>query len=349
MSKKITALTAGTSGDIDLTSLIAVVIDPSTTAATRKLTLATLLDYIADNSLELTNLPAASALSGTNGLIVNQSDVLKESPLSTVLALDRQVFAASGTWTKPSYGTVALVQVWGPGGPGGSGARRAAGTATGGGGGGAAGAYVERFIPISALSATESVIVGALGTVGAAVTANDTNGNAGVAGTDSAFGTFLVAYAGVAGGGGTNLAAGVAGTNIVSHGPNGGIGGYTAAAAPGGSPNTITRPYVNQAGGGGGGGGINAANVVQAAGNGSADLDDGDIFGSATTGENRSAQGASGKGGAGGAASTGAAATAGYAGGAYGGGGGGGGGSRNGNNSGAGGQGGAGAVIVTVF
>jgi hypothetical protein len=86
--------------------------------------------------------------------------------------VDRQIFNADGTWTKPgdlTANALAFVQVWGGGSSGGS--SGISSYAGGGGGGG----YHSTWVPASALGATESVTVG---TGGASVTANET-GNSG--------------------------------------------------------------------------------------------------------------------------------------------------------------------------
>jgi len=118
---------------------------------------------------------------------------------------DFQEFSTAGsfTWTKPARGTKAFVQIWGAGGSGGR-----AGSGDGGGGGGG-GAYKEWEYKLSALSATESVTVGA---GGAARTSDNQDG---IAGGNSVFSS-LTAYGG--GGGAGNVSAG---------GGGGGGGGLT--------------------------------------------------------------------------------------------------------------------------
>jgi Glycine-rich domain len=108
---------------------------------------------------------------------------------------DIQTFDSSGTWTKPSTGTIAMLECWGGGGG------RYAGAGYGGGGGG--GGYNSKWIALSSLGATETVTVGA----GGAGRSSDTAGGTG--GTSS-FGTQLYAY----GGGG--------GASIYGHGGSGG-------------------------------------------------------------------------------------------------------------------------------
>lgn len=96
-----------------------------------------------------------------------------------------QTFDSSGTWTKPSFGSLARIQVWGAGG---GGARDSFGNGSGGGGGG----YFEITVPLATLGATEVVTIGAGGT-GRTASAGD-----GTDGGSSSFGSLASA----AGGGG---------------------------------------------------------------------------------------------------------------------------------------------------
>lgn len=152
---------------------------------------------------------------------------------------DIQTFTSSGTWTKPSAGSVAHVQCWGGGGGGYSGA----------GGGGGGGGFNEAWLPTAGLAATISVTIGSGGTAG--------GGNGGT----STFGSSLSAYGG--GGGGSGLYGG---------GGGGGPSGAGGANTPG-APLINTAPngssvYMGQGGGtfgaggiihGGGGGGQNGS------------------------------------------------------------------------------------------
>lgn len=163
---------------------------------------------------------------------------------------DRQQFDSSSTWTKPSTGTVALIQTWGAGASGGR-----AGSGDGGGGGGG-GAYAERLIALASLSASVSVTIGGGGT---AQTSDDTDGNAG---GNTTFGAYLSAFGGGAGGG----------DNAGANGGGGGGGliaaGSVASGATGGAGGTprgvIGTETTGGAGGNanpfGGGGGASAGN-----------------------------------------------------------------------------------------
>jgi Protein of unknown function (DUF2793) len=266
----------------------------------------------------------------------------------------------AATWTKPSKGTVALVQLWGAGGSGG----RAQGGEYGGGGGG--GSYTEYLFPLSALSSTETVTVGA---GGASRTTNNTDGQAG---GNTTFGSLLTAYGGGGGagtdtpsssnrggGGGGGGKAGAGGAGLGGSTFNGGSGGAgvsvstAGSAGAGGAGVSGTSGGSSLLGGGGGGGGGNLAGGNGGSsewggggGGGGASPDGGDggssFYGGGGGGAAwGSTGGASVFGGNGGAGSPGGAgnATSGSAPG------GGGGGSENGNS----GAGGNGRARITVF
>jgi hypothetical protein len=196
----------------------------------------------------------AGALIGAVYTIARASRVLdfKQNPtVNGVLAgalSNRQVFAASGTWTKPSgypADTPVLVECWGGGGGGSTWA-----SWSGGGGGGA---YAERLMRLGELGATETVTVGSGGSAGS---------NGGTGGTSS-FGARLSAF----GGGGGLPSSGGGGGGIHSAG-NGSAGGRPAiigtsdnhfGGAQGGSNivdeygnSTTTDPGWSGYGGGGG-------------------------------------------------------------------------------------------------
>lgn len=138
--------------------------------------------------------------------LLDTAHALTPSNLAAVLALDIQTFTASGTWTKPAQGRLALIQGFGAAG---GGALRSAGNGAGGG----CGPYYEKLIQLSSLGATEVVTIGA----GGAIQLTDsTNGNAG--GTTS-FGAWLTIYGGR---GGENQALATAATG-------GGSGSHTNA------------------------------------------------------------------------------------------------------------------------
>lgn len=105
-----------------------------------------------------------------------------------------QIFSSSGTWTKPSSGTVALIQVWGAGGSGGA----------NGGGGGGGGGYNQSIVLLSTLGATETVTIG---TGGAA----SNSSNSGSPGGTTTFGSWVAAYGGSGGVAGASGSGGAGG------------------------------------------------------------------------------------------------------------------------------------------
>lgn len=189
-----------------------------------------------------------------------------------------QSFLSTGTWTKPSTGTSAYIEVWGGGGSGGA-VQSGAGSAGGGGGGG----YMSVVLPLSTLGATESVVIGA---GGAPAVAQGVNGTAGTTGGATVFGlaSLVTAYGGgggptsngnttAGGGGGGQLTAAVSSTaglpaapfnasgsvtGIITtlYGVNSGAGGYVLGSGVQGG-NTMY---------GGAGGGATAAAQASVAG-----------------------------------------------------------------------------------
>lgn len=199
-------------------------------------------------------LPNQSGNSGkaltTNGTVASWGAVNANS--------DKQVFTANGTWTKPSFGTVALITVWGGGGGGAKGItniRRA--------GGGGGGACSQRLVELSDLPSTVAVTVGAGGTGSTAA-----GGGNGSAGGDTWFGASLTnAYAAAQGG-----SAGQAASNSSSN-ANGGGGGDVYVGNGGGT--TTISSFGSGAndgndsagfGGAGGGGYDNSINDVYSGG-----------------------------------------------------------------------------------
>ncbi len=214
---------------------------------------------------------------------------------SVVMSPFSKTYNSSDTWTKPPGYTRFAGFLWGGGGSGGK------INAYGAGGGG--GACVPFNILASALSATETVTIGA---GGAAISAATTNGNAG---GSSTFDT-VTAYGGGAGcgtdinyaggGGGGCFSAG--GTGGVSNGTGGAPVPTTGAANVGfggGSGNTATHEGTRSVYGGAGGSGTN--------GTGGASL----YGGGGGGGGNAGSGGTSLFGGAGGAGSAAGTATAG--------------------------------------
>jgi hypothetical protein len=177
------------------------------------------------NGSQLTDLNATELKSGTvptarlgSGTANNTTFLRGDNTWAAVGGgTDIQTFNSNGTWTKPSTGSMARIEVWGGGGGAG---RSSNNTLTSGGGGGG---YNEITVPLSTLASTVSVTVGA---GGAGRTGSTGNGNQG--GTSS-FGTLLSAFGGgggfgnttgialrTSGGGGGQLSAGSLGLNSAS-------------------------------------------------------------------------------------------------------------------------------------
>ena len=187
----------------------------------------------------------------------------------------KEVFTSSGTWVKPTAGTIALVTIWGGGGSG----TRNAGTFVGGGGGGAC---VQRLFQLSDLPGSAAVTIGA----GGAAIASSTNANGNVGGTSS-FGSLMSAYGGgggsgtSAGGGGGSLGAGSAGTGGNGHSSTLTGGTYSGFTGPskgdygGGSGDAGSGSGATAFWGGGGGGGCADASATQYAGGDSLNGGDG--------------------------------------------------------------------------
>lgn len=157
-----------------------------------------------------------------------------------------QTFTSSGTWTKPSTGTVARIYLWGGGGSG--------GRTTVGGGGGGGGACIFGEYLLSSLPSTVTVTIGSGGSVAAGTT--NTNG---AAGQNSTFGSLLTAYGGGPGGGTASSAnsTGGGGGGLLSAGTLSTAGtGYDSSTAGGQGFTSPGGGSANLGGAGGGFGGV---------------------------------------------------------------------------------------------
>jgi hypothetical protein len=252
----------------------------------------------------------------------------------------------NSVWSKPAGATTVQVICIGGGGGGQSGGRQATGTsALGGNGGGGAGVSVSTM-PITSLTSSVNITVGAGGSGGASITTDSTVGSNGTNGGNSSFGAYCVAGAGGLGQAGSAGASGMGNTAG---------GASTLASSTGAAGSNVTS--VGLVGAGGAGGGITTASAVSAGGKGgageagtigagAAGASGGGAGGNGNSGTASVATGGAG-GGGGGSNTTGGGN--GGSGGTYGGGGGGGGATQNGNSSGGGGGGGQGIVIVSTW
>jgi hypothetical protein len=285
-----------------------------------------------------------------------------------------QSFTTAGThtWTKPANAKWVVGYMFGAGGGGGSGARNAITGVRSGGGGGAGGGVLKFFFDATALSATETVLIGAGGLGGAARTTDTTAGAGGSFGGETRLGSKMYVAPGSPGGAGSLTSSATGGTG--SQGIIDGIVSITAVNAGGpGQANQgsiaglNSQSYYLPSGGGGGAG--SPANVstsragaqggtkqaASSAGNGGFYIQVAGGGGGSgagtlpTAGTDGSITIGGGTGGGSGAYRGATAGMAGANGGAWGGGGGGGSGSDNGFASGAGGNGGAGALVMITF
>lgn len=176
--------------------------------------------------------------------------------LTIPVAVTKQVFTATGTWTKPTGCTTVQVVCVGAGGSGGSGRKGAAGTVRGGGFGGGGAAVSVATFNASDLGATETVTVAATTTGGTSQTTNSTDGTGGNDGTSSSFGTWLKAGGGGRGlGGNASTGAGAGGGGVIGD----------ASSSTGGLPRITGTTVVNAIGGQGpeGGTATNVGNVAE--------------------------------------------------------------------------------------
>ena len=179
------------------------------------------------------------------------------TPVRWNIAPLREVFTASGTWTRPPLAGHVEVTCIGAGGGGGTGRRGNAGTNKGGGVGGQGGASAVRRFLAASLGASETVTIGAGGTGAAAFAGpGQSSGANGAAGGNSTFGSHLRGPGGAGGAGGTN-------SNGADGLPVRAFGGAEAPAQRASSVNADAAAVNDGAGAGtgGNGGGSNSTDV----------------------------------------------------------------------------------------
>lgn len=161
------------------------------------------------------------------------------APVTGVVAVKKQVFLATGTYT-PSAGML-YAQLECVGGGGGGAGAAASLTGISGGGGGGSGGYSRVLVTAAQIGTSKAVTIGTAGTGGA------TGANNGVAGGDTSVGTLCV---GKGGSPGTQL-----GANLLGLGGVGGVvgtGDLTLQGNPGSASNGGTITTINGVGGLGG-------------------------------------------------------------------------------------------------
>ncbi|MFA6132289.1 MAG: hypothetical protein WC702_04515, partial [Patescibacteria group bacterium] len=133
------------------------------------------------------------------------------------------VFAADGSWSKPTDAILVIVEVWGGGGGGGGGTGGTTAASRSGGGGGGGGGFVTSQIAAASLGATVYADVGAGGTAGTAGssavgTEGGTGGASCFASSASCANTVYARAYGGGGGGGDGTAGNGGGGGGGSHG-----------------------------------------------------------------------------------------------------------------------------------
>lgn len=229
------------------------------------------------SNIQIPNLGVAISLNGQEQVEVVQAGASKRTTTQAIADLairgpaNVQIFTTDGVWTKPSNATSIKVILIGGGGGGGSGRKGASGAIRTGGAGGLKGNYIESIFNPQSLASTVNVTIGLGGTGGLSQTTNSTNGLPGTAGGTTIFGTYLTAYGGWAGGGGTaaggTLVASANGvteytflTRTTSAYVNGTTSGVSSAGGTTGGQGGMFGIFGP--GAGGGGGVITAANAL---------------------------------------------------------------------------------------
>lgn len=211
----------------------------------------------------INGLPSATAVASTDLLMIySQADTqVEQATVAQVApAVDKQLFIANGTWTKPAGAKMVHILLIGAGGSGAGGARLASLGAASGGGGGGAGCRVDRWLEASDLGATVAITTAAGPSGGAGSTTNGSNGSDGAQGTTTTFGS----WSAFAGGGGSQGAAAAT---------NSGGGGGAGSQSSGGTASGATGGTAGSTGGAGGGAGAagNNGGTVDCGGSGGGD------------------------------------------------------------------------------
>lgn len=219
-------------------------------------------DLSADRTINVPKSNKGQAEAGTDDTTA-MTPVRTADAIAALAVVNIQLFDTSGTWTKPSRGTVAFVETWGAGGGGAAVGLTGSSPCAAGGGGGA---YNSRWINLADLANTVSVTVGA---GGGAVSASGATGNSGGSGGTTSFGGAVTAYGG--GGGGANGGGGGGGgalsVGAIGSGSTAALSGSPRVGAAGGSfgdGGYGTSPNAGLEHGGGGGGNVGTAVVAGA-------------------------------------------------------------------------------------
>jgi hypothetical protein len=175
------------------------------------------------------------SLPDASGTVATTADIS-----AATSATDVQTFDTSGTWTKPSSGSMARIQVWGGGGGGARNGSAVGNGSSGGGGGG----YNEVTVPLSILGSSVSITIGAGGTGRTGSTGDGNEGGS------SQFGTLIGASGGS---GGITLSSSVSGGVPFKAETTTPINSGTGIFS-GGDSNRATSGGGSVFGGGGGGG-----------------------------------------------------------------------------------------------
>jgi len=247
-------ITGGTITNVTITSLVGPVAVNSGGTGQSSLTANNVLLGNGTNSVQTVS-PGSTGnvLTSTGSSWISQS-------VSSIVATATTEYTANTTWNKANVSsacTMALIECWGGGGGGRGGIAGSLGGAGGGGGG-----YASLIVPLSKLSNTVAITVG----VGGSGSQNVAAGN----GTNTSFGSLLIAYGGT--GARSNTTSGFGGSCLAAPTPGdpgfpdgGGGSGPASASGPfggGGGSDAASAAAGLAINGGGGGGWANATIAV---------------------------------------------------------------------------------------